>query len=50
MKNTHFAQTPLFWGHGTADPLVPFSRAETSGRCSFFSSKEHALMMNLLYS
>ncbi|TCD61322.1 hypothetical protein EIP91_008583 [Steccherinum ochraceum] len=30
IKNTHFAQTPLFWGHGTADPLVPFSRAETS--------------------
>ena len=30
MRASHASSTPIFWGHGTADPLVTFSIGKAS--------------------
>lgn len=35
VKNTHFAQLSLFWGHGQADPLVQPQFANRSSNASY---------------
>ena len=30
MISDHAKKVPIFWGHGTADPIVPFDRATMS--------------------